>query len=87
METEKKIGKFFKHIMIEKDNGTILMIKMAKMNYLVLTGNDICVHCVLLWLNSLFGIRMFISHVFFHEMCFIICCDVHNNFLHNGCHT
>jgi hypothetical protein len=45
METEIFFLKFFKHIMIEKDNGTILMIKMAKMNYLVLVMIFVYIVC------------------------------------------
>lgn len=41
----KKIIKFFKHIMIEKDNGTILRIKMAEMNYLVLVMIFVYIVC------------------------------------------
>jgi hypothetical protein len=35
----------FSNIMIEKDNGTILMIKMAKMNYLVLVMIFVYIVC------------------------------------------
>ena len=50
METEFFFLKFFKHIMIEKDNGTILMIKMAKMNYLVLVMIFVYIVCYFGWI-------------------------------------
>ena len=40
----------FSNIMIEKDNGTILMIKMAKMNYLVLVMIFVYIVCYFGWI-------------------------------------